>query len=609
MGKIRLNQFAGMNNHLEPHLLESPVAALLVDADTSRGNIRPFPRGKVVEAPSDERLDYESATRSLVNWNGRYFWSDNDTGELGSSLGYLGIDPPQRKPIVTPRAEGTLFTGNYQYLITFQARDGRESSPVRPGFPIDFAIAYVRTKRTITVPAASEIAAFDVAHVLHPTYGVGYRNGTVVTYNGHMWESIGTGPNGDKTGWLASLENGDWNRWSPSTILQHQWPGNDGGKFWKDLGETATTIEITGYDELLLEDIPQPVESHVDQINLYRTTADGADFFLAASLSVGTTRYLDRTPDSAIVTASRLETTDNGLPPVYVAGENGGIERLGGKYLTELVGTFFLVHDDRLYISAQSDPHSWNPLQYQSFEETITALGKDDSGILVFSANRMWRVTGTTFVDMTVKEIPEKQGCPNWRTLATMRNQVMWQSNDGICAFSPFAGRDGRHVRILTENIYDLDGIANFATVANEVYWLFQDQFAVCLDLGSGQIYERNVVADSAYYDVEGDTLYLIFSRQFTDTGAGEPAEWTRESAALFGDASKLKRFRRIWINSSGHVDVIAVVDGERARASFSVKKNGSAFFPAGLTGRSLQLVLTSRHEVSGLTIDYEVLG
>ena len=591
MPSVRVSSFAGMNSHIAPHLLPEDAAAWLIDADTSARTLRPFRESAAADTPSSDRLSYGHVDRSLVKWGSLFFWSDNATGEVGSSRGYVGILPPTNILTATPRAVGTRFTGAYQYAVTFETALGDiESSP----YPIGTGLAFphVRTKRTLTIPVATEIPPFNPLHYHGHRRFFGYKEGIVVTYNGRTYESI-SGFTSHRKAYHVP-------------IPERQWPGNE--IYWRDLGENPTTSVISGYDEILLSGIPQSSDPTATKINIYRTSADSPTFYLLAQFERGVTEWVDTVSDSSILPNRQLNLSRNALPPIYQANVDGSMSAVGGKYLTELAGTFHLAVGDRLYLSEQSNPHGWSPLEYQTFENDITAISKDDEGILVFSANRLWRVTGSTFADIVVKEIPERQGCPNWRTIAAGRNRVFWESNDGICAFSPFQGRDGRFVTILTENTYDFDEHGEFGIIANDIYYLFRSSDAVCIDMKSGDLYERQMTATSAHYDVNADKLYLINSSRYEEVDAGDKLQLFYVSPAILGDASTLKRVKRIWLDADEAVHVDVVIDGVHQGNPITVD-NGNAFFASGLTGRSIQVTLASSGEIRAYTIEFQTLG
>ena len=90
------------------------------------------------------------------------------------------------------------------------------------------------------------------------------------------------------------------------------------------------------------------------------------------------------------------------MAPLYIL-DGAGFNTVGGFYLTELNGTFYLAVADRLYASEQSNPHRWNPLNYLLFDSSISGIGKDDTGLVVLTNNRAYRVTGTTPGDFVVE--------------------------------------------------------------------------------------------------------------------------------------------------------------------------------------------------------------
>ena len=132
----------GMNDWIDPSLLESSQAAELVNADISSGKIvsmkRPVP---IAETDPVKLGHYGTKNRSVVKWYDRYYWSDNTAVGSGYYGGYpenfLGIPFPVYTgqdanvsiAAAEPGNDETGLTGTYKYCVTFVSENGWEGAP------------------------------------------------------------------------------------------------------------------------------------------------------------------------------------------------------------------------------------------------------------------------------------------------------------------------------------------------------------------------------------------------------------------------------------------------------------------------------------------------
>ena len=209
--------------------------------------------------------------------------------------------------------------------------------------------------------------------------------------------------------------------------------------------------------------LPAVWPTGVDKIIIYRTTDEGNTFYYINehdSTDIGST-FNDTELDLDIVFRESMNTLYH-LPPPD-----------GGKYLTERDGIFFLAVGDRLYFSEPANPHAWKVLSWIGFNDTITAIGQEFSGIIVFTANKAYRVTGTDADTIMKTEIPGNQGCPNHRTFAMLSNTPVWESNDGICMW------DGSAVKLVNYGRYNIGFTSIHAVSGNDAYYLFHENGCV----------------------------------------------------------------------------------------------------------------------------------
>ena len=136
----------GMNELLDPALLDEKTASLLVNADCESGKLVSVRMPNPVPVNTPEELDhYGKVNRSVVKLYDRTYWSINDTLTApfygGDKENYLGIPFPdyEKDVVITPQENGEL-TGNFKYCVTFVNENGWESAP---GAVLDYERAVI----------------------------------------------------------------------------------------------------------------------------------------------------------------------------------------------------------------------------------------------------------------------------------------------------------------------------------------------------------------------------------------------------------------------------------------------------------------------------------
>lgn len=597
----------GIANRIRPHLLPEGYSQQVLDADIVDGSLRPF-RGMTKVSYDGPRLSYQNdaGTRSLEKWGDHWYWSDNDTGEIGSSIGYVGVSGPSTAAVAIPQVEGSLFKGDYRYLFTFETRHGYESSFIADSLEVEEGTLHVRASQDVKIiadaaePFSRKGTGLGAVYYKH----YGYPAGTIVEYKERQYQATHT--------FLAENVNGNHNRYQK--LGDHQLPDAPltGSEYWLDLGDKVS-IEVVGYERILLRRIPQPqVGSAVAKINVYRTTSNGANYYLAESLSVGTVEYIDTVPDSALVN-KRVLSPSYVLPPLYV--ETGsGLAKKGARYLTEQNATFYLAYENRVYLSEPGNPHSWNPNHYVELNDTVTALAREDRGVVAMTLNRTYHITGTTVSDIAARWIPNFQGCPNWRTVNYIHDVPVWLSNDGITVFGYEPNVNVERIQVLTETKHSFPDDVTHGAVANDIYYLFRPGgTAVCVDFRRElAIYERTLPSDFALADPDADRLLLRSRGQIYEINSGAPLTWTWRSAEMSlanrnVSTDEKKKIRSIYVNADSDFTLRVFADGqERLHVLEKLSARQSRrIYTRGIFCHHLTLEIECSGEVRHVSIEY----
>lgn len=279
------------------------------------------------------------------------------------------------------------------------------------------------------------------------------------------------------------------------------------------------------------------IPEYVQQIKIYRTIDNGAEFYHLNTIDKNTLiggSYVDNLADIDLLFGEPMESLYYLPPP-----DNG-------KYLIEHQGTFFLAVDDKLYFSEVFNCHAWNPSNWISFEDKITGIINEFQGLLVFTANRVYKVVGNDATTIEKVEIPTHQGCINYRTCATLSNAPIWLSNDGICMW------DGQSVRLISYGVCKIDNSPIFALSANDCYYLFGIKNVIVYDTRLGGIfYHLSVHADYGWYDPDLDKVFYREKDSILVLFGSVVDNYAVYRTGLLGSNLVKNEFKKLRVNSS----------------------------------------------------------
>ena len=632
------NFIGGVNNFTDPQKLGPTDAVDVLDADVVTGSVRSIKLPKDIPTPSLPAIANNSdGQRSVVRFGEAYYSSNNVTGELTSTLGYMGVLPPQERIGAIRGFPGERFNGKYNYAVMFRTKDGFHSAPGSTNMQDRFWVTAQASRVEVDILSlpADEFNQHRYLRYGHkrspsttqtiPGFGFGYLEGTIVQHKSRYYRaavdvfSLTVYPDDSE---FVELDSGllvfsDYKSYGTDQTrhlhrqLRHfqPLPSPPDDKRWEDI--TTDEILVTGSDSFVLT-LPTSNDPAVKEVVILRTTSGGAIFFEVAAVTNGERTFIDTLSDTDLLLSHSPPL--NGHPPIVRKDT-----LIGGKYLTELHEVFYLAVGDRLYVSEQSNPHAWDPLKYLVFDEEITALVSADQSIIVFTLNHRYVITGTSFADLAKKQLPTAQGCPNWRTTATVGNHIVWQSNDGVAVFGKQPEIEGDRVELLTAKRYKFDTIANFAVAGNEVYYLFFDDHAVAIDFKHDLKITRLDLKGylSAHYDQGTDRLYFQSPLSWQEAYRGSDASWSYTTPRLEpvqedqAEATRPpKKLRRLWIDADSAVDVDVYVDGEYSWTKSITKRprrDLHTYFRSGIVGQDIQFRFRSKGVMRSFTIDYRI--
>lgn len=301
---------------------------------------------------------------------------------------------------------------------------------------------------------------------------------------------------------------------------------------WNKTYYVDVTVE-SGYVNLYFEDIPEWVE----QVKIYRTIDNGTEFYSLALVNRGVVAggsYTDNTADVDLLLGEVMESLYNLPPP-----DNG-------KFLIENQGAFFCAVDDKLYFSEVFNCHAWNPSNWISFDDNITAITTEFQGLLVFTRNRSYKVVGNSIETIEKLEIPTTQGCVNNKTCTSLSNCPIWLSNDGLCTW------DGQSISLLSHGICKIDNTPIIAVGANDCYYLFGKTNTIVYDTRiGGAFYRLSIKAEYAWYDADLDSLFYRDKENILQMFGSNYKQTSVYMTGLLGEANRNIEFRKIRVNST----------------------------------------------------------
>jgi hypothetical protein len=297
----------------------------------------------------------------------------------------------------------------------------------------------------------------------------------------------------------------------------------------------------------------------ISYAKIYRTQNQGADFYCVGEVKKSADSFTDSTDDYILIGLEPLQTIDNYPPP----------DR--GKYLCNSGNVFFLAVGSTLHFSVQGNPHAWPPLNFIGFDDVITGITPEFQGVLVFTRNNTYRVTGADDIATLTKSfIPGNQGCIKYNTISQVSNAPVWLSNDGICLW------DGEKISLVSQRILKGTNLQPVCSVsANDCYFLFRENGAIVFDYRNGGVFSKlDFTCDYAWYDSDVDELYLQTSDGVFMYGKGEEAEYVYVSPYIGLPESAHAFVQEVVLVIDGTASV-TLNDENRELFKVSIKKSG----------------------------------
>ena len=308
---------------------------------------------------------------------------------------------------------------------------------------------------------------------------------------------------------------------------------------------------VNGFFDLM--NIPQPEDSQVTHIRIYRVGGAIAAFSVIAELEVGTTTYRDLIPDSAAGDVNG--EYGRNVPPRNLRG------------ITEVLGTFFGTVGTELYYTTQSNPNYWTLFPIELGAEAM-GLAVCAQGLLPLTTEKSYFLSGTTAETFKLYPLHGDQGCISPRSVQAFGDGSLWMSSDGLC-FS-----NGGKVRVLSKDQLGKTAFTGIraSAVYDEVYYMAHSTGVFVADFRHNNTVRFRTLSDT---DIDGmgvfnDVLYFHKDGTGVDvaglysafTAEGNRRVSWRSGKRVAIDPGNLKQYKHLKLWYRGRPTLSFFVDG-----------------------------------------------
>ncbi len=351
---------------------------------------------------------------------------------------------------------------------------------------------------------------------------------------------------------------------------------------------------VVASDRIAVTSIPVSADPQVDKKRLYRLGGDLTAFTLVTTIDNTDTLYTDNIADTD-VEGTLLEAT------FYEQALNGL------QFLTEHYGILMAAKGDKVYFTPIGVPNAWPSNNFIDFDTNVTGIGKVLNGILVFTLNKTYIITGTNINSLVKNTLAETQGCKEHKTIkAISKGQLLWVSNDGVCTST------GSNVDVISKpKLGKLNLAVKNAVIHDEVYYLQKsDKTILALDFRYGAVFKdlnsdttRLVVANDVLYGFDNNTLYQMFASPLDEVYIYLSPNFTE------GAYSERKSYKHFYIRANGAFTISVLVDGVIVSTkSYTGSETHDLEVPQdSQNGYSIQFLITGTAVIS--EIEYKARG
>ena len=290
-----------------------------------------------------------------------------------------------------------------------------------------------------------------------------------------------------------------------SRVYVYTWVNKESGFEFESAPSPASgTVEVREGQTVALSGFSSVPSGDyvVTNKRIYRSVS--GIYLFVAEVGASDSDYTDNVKADSL--GEELPTTTWATPPQSLTG------------LTNLPNGIMAGFSGRdVYFCDPYHPHAWPENYIQTVDFPVVGLGRMDTTLAVLTKGTPYFIQGTHPDSMAVVKSDIEQACVSKRSIVSLMGGVLYAAPDGLMLLSPQGSR------IVTEQLFDFSQWQTFfspesihAYQHDNQYIAFYDngttQGGFVFDVRSGQFILHDIYAESAYHDLRGDKLYLVFS-------------------------------------------------------------------------------------------------
>ena len=290
--------------------------------------------------------------------------------------------------------------------------------------------------------------------------------------------------------------------------------------------------------------------SRVTHVRLYRIGQNLTDYTLVKEFENDTDggesdTYTDNVTD--------LQAAGNII--LYTEGSGKGL--VNAKYLTEHNSMLFSVVGSKVQYTDIGRLGNWGPYNFIDVKDTITGLGSTSQGLLAFTSDKTYIITGMDPKGLSLYLLDGTQGCADQRSIVNVNKELVWLSNDGICI------SNGDVAKLVSlDKLGKFTGSVNQAAVYDNIYYLAMEDKTILADFRRDlkfsymdTVYKGLYVYKDVLYGTTGGNLVTIGT-------ANTHKNLTYKSPDLHNsDIANHKMFDNIKVDAEGDLTITIYID------------------------------------------------
>lgn len=319
-------------------------------------------------------------------------------------------------------------------------------------------------------------------------------------------------------------------------------------------GDESAPSDVLSVPELASDSVSNPLivvqpsdDPQVRYINIYRKGGNFTEFMRIARLSNEAVNFVDTVRETS-VDGTILETLSKSLPPD------------GLLYLTSYSAMLFGALDDKVYFSAVGDPFFWDAFSFIDFEANITGFGPTPNGLLVFTADKTYILTGNSPSTLSKYLLSGSIGCISHKSIQTLSSSLIWLASDGL-----YVSTGGQVVAFSNQKLGNYSFDAPIASIARgDMYYLSFNRGTLLADMRFGSSLVFLTGKFKSFTTADNKVYGCTDLGELVEVFGGSDNEELNYISPQYSDGSlsTVKVYKRVKVYSVGDLDIAVVIDG-----------------------------------------------